>query len=139
MILINETETKKVYFYLTPTIPNPYYLFRFISNDTGEETLMISENNSTVGHFQSFTFSSGGTQSLLGGFSVIPGTYDYEVYQTPVNSLTIGSASLPPLEIGLMTVKQSPTASNFIWKEEVVNNWVYYNPQTPTPPGLTGV
>jgi hypothetical protein len=77
--------------------------------------------------------------NLKGAFSLIPGTYDYEIYQTQYNILNVGSASGLPLEIGLMTVKQSPTASNFIWKEEVVNNYVYYNPQSPTPPGLTGV
>ena len=61
MILINEFETKKVFFYLQPTITNPKYLFRFISNDTSEETLMISENTSLFNHYQSFTFSNNST------------------------------------------------------------------------------
>lgn len=248
MILINEFQTKKVYFYLQPTIVNPKYLFKFTSNDTNEETLMISPNTSQFSNYQSFTFSNNSTlpngsvffkfdfllppivplssglrveywppgpfgnpleyfdasvflntpfwlyfhdtetlmnipnlvmgpkrlikfygafggppftellysnmtqqekdlfdgfldymANLKGGFSLIPGTYDYEIYQTQYDTLNVASASGNPLEIGLMTVKQSPTASNFIWKEEVVNNYVYYNPQSPTPPGLTGV
>jgi hypothetical protein len=138
MILINEGQTKKVYFYLTPTITNPYFLFKFSSNNTGNDTLMISENLSSWSFYQSFTFSNGSTYSFLGGFDLIPGTYDYVIYETQYNDLNIASAS-SILEVGLMTVEGSPTSSCYVWLDESSTDYVYYEPCPPTPPGLTGI
>jgi hypothetical protein len=115
-----------------------FYLFSFTSNDTGNTVLMMSENNSAFNHFQSFTFSEGSTASMTGGFTLIPGTYDYIVRQTSFPVLNIASAS-SILETGLMTILPSPTASCYIWKETQVDDYVYYEPCGPTPPGLTGV
>lgn len=137
MILINQQETKKVYFNLTPVITNPQYLFRFLSNDTGEETLFFSENNSVHSHYQSFTFSEGVVATFSGGFITIPGTYDYQIYQmSSTQSLNIASASAI-LEVGLVTVLGG-TGSCYIWKEESYDDYVYYEPCAPAPPGLTG-
>ena len=82
MILINKGETKKVVFYLTPTLSPIYYLFQFISNDTANITLMMSNNTSTTTQFQSFTFSEGSSATQSGGFTLNPGSYDYEIYQS---------------------------------------------------------
>jgi hypothetical protein len=138
MILISENETKKIYFYLTSTIPNPTFIFKFISNDTENETLMISENLSQYPTYQSFTFSNGSTYSLLGGFDLIPGTYDYVIYQSQYNDLNVASAS-GILETGLMTITKSPTSSCYVWQVQPETDYVYYEPCPPTPPGLTGI
>ena len=81
MILINKGETKPVYFNLTPTLDPVYYIFLFTSNDTGNTYSMIADNvssNPTV--YQTFMFVEGGTNSYAGGFTVNPGTYDYNIY-----------------------------------------------------------
>ena len=137
MILITEGQTKKVYFTLQPTIPNPYFIFKFTSNDTGTDTLISSPNLSTFPHFQSFTFSEGSGVSASGGFDLIPGTYDYEVWESQFPVIDLASAS-NVLEIGLMTIKPSATGSNFIWKASQKTDYVYYEPLQPVPPGLTG-
>lgn len=137
MIILNRGEIKKVFFYLTPTLQNPSYIFRFKSNDTGNEVVVLSENNSTATNFQSFTFSEGSGGVLNGGFNLISGTYDYEVWESIFATPSIASAS-NCLEIGLMTIGGG-TGSCYVWKEEDEVDFVYYEPCPPTPPGLTGV
>jgi hypothetical protein len=99
---------------------------------------MISENISQFSNYQTFTFSNGSTQSLLGGFDLIPGTYDYVLYESVYNVLNVASAS-GILATGLMTILTSSTSSSYIWKIEPETDYVYYEPDAPTPPGLTGV
>jgi len=135
MILINQQESKTVYFYLNPVL-NQHFLFKFISNDTGNITYMMATNSSAWSHYQSFTFSEGGTNSFAGGFDLIPGTYDFEVWETATYSLTPSTQSAP-LQIGLMTVG-SGTGSCYIWKAESETDWVYYESCPPAPSGLTG-
>lgn len=137
MILLNQQESKKVYFYLTPTLQNPTYVFKFSSNDTGNNVVVISQNLSPYSHFQAFTFSEGSGTQLTGGFTLIPGTYDYEVWESIYATPSVASASRC-LEIGLMTIGGG-TGSCYVWKEEVVQDFVYYEPCPPTPQGLTGV
>lgn len=102
-ININKNETKKVFFTLTPTLSDPYYIFRFVSNDTSNVTLMGQEDISTDPSFQTFTFSEGSTYSTVGGFTLNPGTYDYSVYETQYRDLNTASAS-GILKTGLMNV-----------------------------------
>lgn len=135
MILIQKGQTKLVSFYLTPTLTNPYYIFRFFSNDTNNETLMISGNTSQYSHFQTFTFSESGNNPLNGGFTLIPGTYDYQVYQSNFFTTSIASAS-SCLATGYMTI--TGTAASYIYKDYSETNYVYYNPLTGAPSGLTG-
>ena len=137
MIILNQQQSKKVFFYLTPTLQTPNYVFRFTSNDTGNATEIISPNNSGVSHFQSFTFSEGSGTNLTGGFTLKPGTYDYEVWESQYATPSVASAS-NCLEIGLMTIGGG-TGSCYIWKVEDETDFVYYEPCPPTPPGLTGV
>jgi hypothetical protein len=135
MILINQQESKNVYFYLTPQY-NQNYLFKFISNDTGNATYMMATNSSLYNHYQKFLFVEGGTNSLAGGFDLIEGTYDYEIWETFTQSLTPSTQSTP-LAVGLMTVGGG-TGSCYIWKDEPEVDFVYYEPCPPAPAGLTG-
>ena len=135
MILINQSQTKEVYFYTNPVL-NSHFLFKFTSNDTGEITYILATNSSPYSHYQTFTFSEGGTNSYAGEFVLIPGTYDFEMWETATFSLNPSTQSLP-LQIGLMTVGPG-TGSCYIWKEVVENDWVYYQPCPPAPTGLTG-
>jgi hypothetical protein len=122
MILINKGETKPVYFNLTPTLDPVYYIFLFTSNDTGNTYSMIADNvssNPTV--YQTFMFVEGGTNSYAGGFTVNPGTYDYNIYESSYNDLSIASAS-NILEIGLMTVNELTC-----FEDDYSDDYVYYD------------
>lgn len=145
-ININKNETKKVFFTLTPTLATPYYIFRFVSNDTSNVTLMGNVDVSTDASFQAFTFSEGSTYSTAGGFILNPGSYDYTIYETQyVNDLNIASAS-SILNTGLMNV-----LSNEYTFADYDEDYVYYDesvglnvigvtgPAGPTGPiGITG-
>ena len=121
MILINKFETKKVYFTMTPTISPVYYLFNFISNDTGNTTQMMANNLSNTSAYQSFIFVEGSTQSMNGGFILNPGTYDYEIYEMAYQNLNIGSAS-GVLEVGLMTVN----GEGLCYSDPIDDDYLYY-------------
>lgn len=121
-ININKNETKKVFFTLTPTLATPYYIFRFVSNDTSNVTLMGNVDVSTDASFQAFTFSEGSTYSTAGGFILNPGSYDYTIYETQyVNDLNIASAS-SILNTGLMNV-----LSNEYTFADYDEDYVYYD------------
>jgi len=121
-ININKNETKKVFFTLTPTLATPYYIFRFVSNDTSNVTLMGNIDVSTNASFQAFTFSEGSTYSTSGGFILNPGSYDYTIYETQyINDLNIASAS-SILNTGLMNV-----LSNEYTFADYDEDYVYYD------------
>ena len=135
MILINKGETKKVYFNITPTINPVYYLFEFTSNDTGNLTYMMSNNLSNVSSYTAFLFVEGGTNSIAGGFTVNPGTYDYQILQTPYNGNLNPASASGVLEIGLMTV----LGGDFCYSPEVNQDFVYYDECVgPSVYGITG-
>jgi hypothetical protein len=135
MILINKGETKKVYFNVTPTINPVYYLFEFTSNDTGNLTYMMSDNLSNINSYQAFLFVEGGTNSVAGGFTVNPGTYDYQLLQTPYNGNLNPASASGVLEIGLMTV----LGGDFCYSPEVNQDFVYYDECVgPSVYGITG-
>jgi len=143
MILINKGETKKVYFTLTPTFFPTYYIFEFVSNDTGNLTYMLADdvsNNPTV--YSTFTFSEGSSATMSGGFTLNPGTYDYNVYQTGFSqSFNIASAS-GILEIGLMTVNAiTGMTGSFDYPSypDYNDTYIYYDTdQGPSVYGITG-
>lgn len=135
MILINKGETKKVFFQLTPTISPVYYLFQFQSNDTGNLTYMMSDNLSSVSNYKSFLFVEGGTNSVAGGFTLNPGTYDYQVYETAYNGNLNPASASNVLEIGLMTV----LGGDFCYSPEVDQDYIYYDECSgPSVYGITG-
>ena len=135
MILINKEETKKVFFTLTPTISPVYYLFEFQSNDTGNLTYMMSDNLSSVSSYKSFLFIEGGTNSTAGGFTVNPGTYDYQIFETPYNGELNPASASGVLEIGLMTV----LGGDFCYTPEVDQEFIYYDECSgPSVYGITG-
>lgn len=97
MININKGETKVAIFTLTEksTLSNPYYLFEFQSDDTGNKTYITADDFSgNTPRYNSFTFSSDGIDPLDGGFTLDPGRYDYYVWETEYQyNLNVGSAS----------------------------------------------
>ena len=135
MILINKGETKKVYFTLSPTISPVYYLFKFISNDTGNISYMMSDNLSSTSAYSAFMFIEGSTYSTAGGFIANPGTYDYEIWQTAYNGVLNTASASGVLEIGLMTV----LGGDFCYTPEVDQTYIYYDECAgPSVYGITG-
>ena len=113
MIRLTKGETQSVYLTLTEkaTLNNPYWLFEFISKDTGNKTYVLADDFSgNTARFNSFTFSEGSTATASGGFTLDAGTYDYQVWETQYQSFDTASAS-NIVEIGLMTIVG--TVSNY--------------------------
>lgn len=135
MILINKGENKKIYFTINPTIVPVYYLFEFVSNDTGNKTYMMADDISTNSLvYKTFLFQEGSTQSMAGGFIANPGTYDYNLYQTGTQSLNpLLATSI--LEIGLMTV----VGNDMCYTPDINEDYVYYDECSgPSVYGITG-
>lgn len=86
------------------TLTNPYWLFEFISNDTGNRTYVLaSDYSGNTDRYNVFTFSEGSGSTASGGFTLIAGTYDYQVWESQYNSFDTASAS-NIVEIGLMQI-----------------------------------
>lgn len=101
------------------TLTNPNFLFEFISNDTGNRTYITTDDYSgNIGRFNVFTFSSSlGVGATAGGFDLIPGTYDYQVWETQYQgNIDVASAS-NIVEIGLMEVVGTSSTYDPVYNE----------------------
>lgn len=111
------------------TLNNPYFLFEFISNDTGNRTYITADDYSgNTLRFNCFTFSEGtASGATAGGFSLIPGTYDYQVWETEYQyNILVGSAS-NIVEIGLMQVVGTAAPYNPIYDDTDEDTEYVYN------------
>lgn len=111
------------------TLTNPYFLFEFISNDTGNRTYITSNDvSNNTERFNQFTFSSSlAISATAGGFDLIPGTYDYQVWETQYQyNLNIASAS-NIVEIGLMEVVGTGSTYAPIYTDGDDDNEYVYN------------
>lgn len=107
MIRINKDEEKAVYFTLSEkaTISPSYYIFEFVSNDTGNSVLMTANDfSSNTNRYNVFTFSEGSSDDLNGGFTLGEGTYDYKVWQSSTQSVVATQSNSIVLEVGLLEV-----------------------------------
>jgi hypothetical protein len=96
---------------------------------------MMSDNLSNVSLYTAFLFVEGGTNSIAGGFTINPGTYDYQLLQTPYNGNLNPASASGVLEIGLMTV----LGGDFCYSPEVNQDFVYYDECVgPSVYGITG-
>jgi hypothetical protein len=119
MIRITKGTSQSVYLTLTEktTLTNPYFLFEFISNDTGNKTYVTCNDFSdNTERFNRFTFSSSlGVGATAGGFDLDGGTYDYQIWETQyANNLIVGSAT-GIVEIGLMQVVGTLSSTDQTW------------------------
>lgn len=114
MINLTKGSTSSVYLTLweKSELTNPYYLFEFTSNDTGNATYATTDDWSDFKpRMNVFTFSVMPGSATAGYINLEAGTYDYVVYETEYQyNLNVASAS-NVVEIGLVTV--NGTVSTF--------------------------
>jgi hypothetical protein len=86
------------------------------------------DNSGNTLRFNVFTFSCNPVSATAGGFNLIPGTYDYQVWETEYQyNLDVASAS-NIVEIGLMEVVGTSSAYSPIYNDsDDDTEFVYYN------------
>ena len=79
--------------------------------------------------FNAFTFSEGtASGATAGGFSLIPGTYDYQVWETQYRYNTTVASASNVVEIGLMQVVGTQAAYNPVYTDtDDDTEYVYYD------------
>ena len=102
MIKLIKGQTNVVHLTLTEKVKlsNPFFLFEFTSNDTGKKTYIQSVDYSGYKERSNIFYINDPIH-----LDLIPGSYDYQVYETEhENNLVVGSAS-NIVEIGLMVCR----------------------------------
>jgi len=90
--------------------------------------MTTDDYSGNTSRFNCFTFSSSlGVGATAGGFDLIPGTYDYQVWETQYQyNTTVGSAS-NVVEIGLMEVVGTSSAYTPIYDDTDDDTEYVYN------------
>ncbi len=90
--------------------------------------MTTNDFSGNTARFNCFTFSEGtASGATAGGFELIPGTYDYQVWETQYQGNTaVGSAS-NVVEIGLMQVVGTAVAYNPIYDDTDDDTEYVYN------------
>jgi hypothetical protein len=84
--------------------------------------MMQQDISTATSAYSAFLFIEGSTYSLAGGFVVNPGTYDYEVWETPYNGVLNTASASGVLDIGLMTV-----LGDYCYSPEADTDYVYWD------------
>lgn len=96
-----------------------YYLYKITNSFTGAVNyFMFDDISSNSCGYNLFLFRHSFTSSVSSGINVplnLPaGEYTYVLYQTPVQSLDLTQAILPPLGTGFLTVQMEDTVNTNI-------------------------
>ena len=132
MLFLRQEQTNTVYLTLTEsltiTATPVYYLFRFMSDTTNDETLFVAEDLSTnISRFNKFniTLTAGTTNLTAGTISIANGAGKYEVYEqyTQTNLDLTGTTGVV-IERGMIQVSGS---SNSYITQSYSGNPTTYN------------
>jgi len=112
MIYLERNTINKVVLTLseTSTLVNPYYLFQFIPEFTEKDSILFTTDDLSPATFRYnlFDIELSSTGSTSGGTSValnlVPGQYQYKVYESTGQTLTISATTGNVVESGRMVV-----------------------------------
>jgi hypothetical protein len=112
MIYLERNTINKVVLTLseTSTLVNPYYLFQFIPEFTEKDSILFTTDDLSPATFRYnlFDIELSSTGSTSGGTNValnlVPGQYQYKVYESTGQTLTISATTGNVVESGRMVV-----------------------------------
>ena len=112
MIYLERNTINKVVLTLseTSTLVSPYYLFQFIPEFTEKDSILFTTDDLSPATFRYnlFDIELSSTGSTSGGTNValnlVPGQYQYKVYESTGQTLTISATTGNVVESGRMVV-----------------------------------
>lgn len=116
MILINKGEANNIILTLNEkrTIDNPYYIFKFVNDDTNVSKVFYSADLSdNTDRYNQFTITEGTPENLLTGTVSLPvGFYHYTVYESETITLNLNLVG-EVVELGKVKVQETSTTHSF--------------------------
>lgn len=134
MIYINKDETNKVVLTLSEnsSLSSPYYLFKFVNEfNSSPKPIYYTTPDLSInpGRYNLFNIVESASGSTTGGTNValnlVPGQYNYTVYESSASTLSYSATTGVIIEYGRMVVDGGPSSDDEVEPTQNKTNSIY--------------